>query len=221
MAQIAHSWRSRALTLIADNISIDRGGRRVFQDLSFSLNRQNALVVTGANGIGKSSLLRTLAGFVPLSGGSIHLDGADSDKPFFEHAHYFGHQDAVKPALSVLENLEFWRDFSAPVRTGWFEGVGQTPLAALDTLGIGHTAHLPAAYLSAGQKRRLSLSRLLVTPRPIWLMDEPTSALDKASEQNLLNLMNTHLESGGLMVVATHTNLALHSQTELRLEATS
>lgn len=192
----------------------------MFQNLSFSVDRRTALTVTGANGIGKSSLLRTLAGLVPLAHGSIRLEDSEDDKPVHEHAHYFGHQDAVKPALTVLENLEFWRAFSAPVQTDWFSGAARSPLAALDTLGIGHTAQLPAAYLSAGQKRRLSLARLLVTPRPIWLMDEPTSALDKASEHNLLNLMNAHLEDGGLIIVATHTELALDNCKELHLEAT-
>ena len=173
--------RSSLLKLIAENLTIDRGGRRVFQDLSFSLESGTALVVTGANGIGKSSLLRTLAGLVPLAAGSIRLEGGDADRLPQEQAHYFGHQDAVKPALSVLENLRFWQSFATPSALETFAGASRPPLDVLDSLGIGHTAHLPAAYLSAGQKRRLSLSRLLVTPRPVWLMDEPTSALDKAS----------------------------------------
>ena len=211
--------RSGLLKLIAENLTIDRGGRRVFQDLSFSLERKTALVVTGANGIGKSSLLRTLAGLVPLAAGAIRLEGGEPDKLPQEQAHYFGHQDAVKPALSVLENLDFWKSFAAPSDPGSFSGDPLTPLEALQVLGIGHTAHLPAAYLSAGQKRRLSLSRLLVTPRPIWLMDEPTSALDKASEQQLLGLMNTHLSAGGLIVTATHTDLALDKTEILHLQA--
>lgn len=178
-------------------------------------------MVTGANGIGKSSLLRTLAGLVSLAKGEIRLEGGEEDKLPQEHAHYFGHQDAVKPALTVLENLKFWQSFAAPARTQDFSGTELTPAQAVDFLGIGHTAHLPAAYLSAGQKRRLSLSRLLVTPRPIWLMDEPTSALDKASEQQLLDLMNAHLSNGGMIVSATHTELALNNKKVLHLEATT
>ncbi|MEO1114154.1 MAG: heme ABC exporter ATP-binding protein CcmA [Pseudomonadota bacterium] len=211
--------RSSLLKLVAENLTIDRGGRRVFQDLSFAVEQGEALVVTGANGIGKSSLLRTLAGLVPLASGTLRLDGGLPDLLPAEQAHYFGHQDAVKPALSVLENLHFWQSFTAPCEPGGFSGGKSTPLEALETLGIGHTAQLPAAYLSAGQKRRLSLSRLLITPRPVWLMDEPTSALDKASEQQLLGLMNTHLEKGGLIVTATHTELTLDRIRSLHLKA--
>ncbi|MCX2725040.1 heme ABC exporter ATP-binding protein CcmA [Roseibium salinum] len=207
------------MKLIAENLTIDRGGRRVFQDLSFSLESGTALVVTGPNGIGKSSLLRTLAGLVPPAKGVIRLEGGEDEKHVFEQAHYFGHQDAVKPALTVLENLQFWQSFNAPARTPDFSAASKPPLGALETLGIGHTAHLPAAYLSAGQKRRLSLSRLLVTPRPIWLMDEPTSALDRTSERQLLDLMNAHLAAGGLIVTATHTDLALARATILHMEA--
>ncbi len=177
------------------------------------------MVVTGANGIGKSSLLRTLAGLVALANGTIRYEGGETDKPAHEHAHYFGHQDAVKPALSVLENLEFWQSFTAPAMAEGFSGNIRQPIETLNLLGIGHTAHLPAAYLSAGQKRRLSLSRLLVTPRPVWLMDEPTSALDKKSEQLLLDLMNTHLATGGQIVTATHTELDLNKIQVLHLEA--
>ncbi|MBG6162863.1 heme exporter protein A [Labrenzia sp. EL_195] len=211
--------RSSLLKLIAENLTIDRGGRRVFQDLSFSLSQGSALVVTGANGIGKSSLLRTLAGLVPLAAGTIRLEGGETDRLPQEQAHYFGHQDAVKPALSVLENLRFWQNFAAASVCEGFTGSTLSPSLVLETLGIGHTAHLPAAYLSAGQRRRLSLSRLLVTPRPVWLMDEPTSALDKTSEQQLLGIMNDHLASGGLIVTATHTELVLDRVETLHLQA--
>ncbi|MEP2703976.1 MAG: heme ABC exporter ATP-binding protein CcmA [Roseibium sp.] len=207
------------MTLIAENLTIDRGGRRVFQDLSFKLESGIALVVTGANGIGKSSLLRTLAGLVALAKGKIRFESGDAENPAHEHAHYFGHQDAIKPALTALENLHFWQSFSSPASGTGFSGGAIMPFQALETLGIGHTAHLPAAYLSAGQKRRLSLSRLLITPRPIWLMDEPNSALDKASEKQLLGLMNVHLAAGGMIVTATHTELVLDKIQVLHLEA--
>lgn len=211
--------RSSPLKLIAENLTIDRGGRRVFQDLSFTLESGTALVVTGANGIGKSSLLRTLAGLVPLAAGALRVEGGKDDRPLAEYAHYFGHQNAVKPALTALENLVFWQSFTAAVRIDAFAGAAVPPEEALATLGIGHTTHLPAGYLSAGQTRRLALARLLVTPRPVWLMDEPTSALDTASEAQLLGLMNDHLGSGGMIVTATHTELALSNTRVLHLRA--
>ena len=193
----------------------------MFQDISFDLEGGTALVVTGANGIGKSSLLRALAGLVPLASGEIRLSGGEAEKQAYELAHYFGHQDAVKPALSVMENLTFWQSFTAAVVSGHFAGSPIRPLEALRLLGIAHTAHLPAAYLSAGQKRRLSLARLLVIARPLWLMDEPTSALDKASEHQLLDLMNKHLSAGGLIVTATHTDLALNRMQSLHMRESS
>jgi heme exporter protein A len=189
----------------------------VFQDLSFELPSGTALVVTGANGIGKSSLLRTLAGLVALAGGTLRLEDGVEDRPPAEHAHYFGHQNAVKAALSVVENLSFWQGFTSPVTTPAYQTAALSPEAALDLLGIAHTVDLPAGFLSAGQTRRLALARLLVTPRPIWLMDEPTSALDKASEGQLLDLMNGHLAAGGLIVTATHTDLALANTRILHL----
>jgi len=200
---------------------VDRGGRRVFAGLTFSVEAGTALIVTGPNGVGKSSLLRTLAGLVPPAAGKLDMKDGQPDTPAFEHAHYFGHQDALKPALSALENLNFWQSFSALVQPGTFEPKVMRPLEALDLLGIAHTARLPAVYLSAGQRRRLSLARLLVTPRPVWLMDEPTSALDTASEARLLDLMNGHLTGGGMIIAATHTPLKLQKVERLHLETAS
>lgn len=207
------------MQLIAEKLACDRGGRRVFEGVSFSLGGGEALAVTGPNGVGKSSLLRVLAGLVRASEGETRIDGGEADFTVAEHCHYFGHLDALKPALSVLENLDFWRSFSAPARglDGTHEAM--QPMEALDTLGIGHTAHLPAAYLSAGQRRRLSLSRLLTVPRPVWLLDEPTSALDAASEAKLVELMSGHLNSGGMIVAATHQTLGLAAMRNLRMEA--
>jgi heme exporter protein A len=206
------------MKLIADNLAVDRGDRRVFAGLSFSLKGGTALVVTGPNGVGKSSLLRTLAGLVSFAEGNLSLEGGEEDRNVGEHCHYFGHQSSVKPALSVEENLIFWREFTTPASEECFKGACYEPLDILDLLGIGHTADLPAAYLSAGQTRRLALARLFVSPRPVWLMDEPTSALDAASEKQLFGFMNRHLEDGGMIVTATHTALDISPLQTLELK---
>lgn len=192
----------------------------MFDGLSFALAGGTALVITGANGIGKSSLLRTVAGLVGLTDGALALDGGDTELSVAEHCHYFGHQNANKTALTVTENLGFWRAFTAGAAPKGFDASVMTPKEALDLLGIAHTARLPAGFLSAGQSRRLALARLLVTARPVWLMDEPTSALDTASEALLLGLMNAHLARGGLILTATHGDLALAPVQTLHLSAT-
>jgi heme exporter protein A len=187
-----------------------RGGREVFSGLDFAASAGEALAVTGPNGAGKTSLLRLIAGLLTLSGGSIDLDGGDRELTLAEQAHYLGHRDALKPALSVTENLGFWRDF-----LGGEVFDAQDSLAAV---GLDHAAHLPAAYLSAGQRRRLSIARLLAVRRPVWLLDEPTSALDAAGQTMFAALMQDHLKRGGLIVAATHAPLGVPAK-ELRMGA--
>ena len=160
------------MQLTGDNLACSRGGREVFAGLNFSLSGGEALVVTGRNGAGKSSLLRMIAGLVHVAAGRLALEGGEPEATIAEQAHYLGHQDAVKPSLTVGENLQFWARYLG--------AGGQTIDAALEAVGLAPLADLPAAYLSAGQRRRLSIARLVAVQRPLWLLDEPTSALDVA-----------------------------------------
>lgn len=196
------------MQLQADELTCHRGGREIFRNLSFSLSGGEAMVVTGRNGAGKSSLLRMIAGLVRIAGGRLALQGGQSDTPVSEQSHYLGHHDAMKPGLSVGENLQFWADYF-----GAKAGIGPA-LAAVD---LARLAGLPAAYLSAGQRRQLSIARLVAVPRAIWLLDEPTSALDTPSQKTLAELMREHLAGGGMIVAAAHGPIGLERARELKL----
>jgi heme exporter protein A len=185
-----------------------RGGREVFSGLDFEVSAGEALAVTGRNGSGKTSLLRLIAGLLVPAGGGIGLESGDAELTLAEQAHYLGHRDAAKPALSVAENLKFWRDFLGGDRSEMRD--------CLAAIGLSHALDLPAAYLSAGQRRRLSLARLLAVHRPVWLLDEPTTALDAAGQAMFAGLMTAHLERGGLIVAATHGPLGIAAR-ELRI----
>jgi heme exporter protein A len=199
------------MRLVATDLSCERGGREVFTGLNFSLAAGEAMAVTGPNGAGKTTLLRLIAGLLPPAAGRVLLEGGGADATLPEQAHYVGHRDALKPALTVRENLAFWYAF-----LGGADAPAASAAAALDAVGLAGLAGLPAAYLSAGQRRRLALARLVAAPRPIWLLDEPTAALDAASQQRLAELMRAHLAGGGLIVAATHGPLGLDAK-ELRL----
>jgi len=198
------------MRLIAVDLACRRGGREVFAGINFSVASGEALTVTGRNGAGKSSLLRTVVGLVRIAHGSLTVEGGEAELTVAEQAHYLGHLDAQKPALSVAENLRFWTAFL---------GGGAVPIApALEAVGLGDLADLPAAYLSAGQRRRLAIARLIAVKRPIWLLDEPTSTLDASAQQSLAALMRRHLADGGLILSATHSPLGLEGAKELRLD---
>jgi heme exporter protein A len=201
------------MELIGEDLVCVRGGREVFSGLGFRVRAGEALLLTGPNGAGKSSLLRLIAGLLRPAAGRIALTGGDSELSVAEQAHYLGHQDALKPSLTVRENLRFWADF-----LGGGSGFLTDALAAV---GLEELADLPAGYLSAGQRRRLSLARLLAAPRPLWLLDEPTAALDTTAQGRLAELMRRHLDGRGLIVAATHGPLGLDAAHSLRLGASS
>ena len=197
-----------SMRLRASHIGLERSGRIIVNDLSFEVGRGEMLTITGANGAGKSTLLRALAGLLPLSAGQIFCDGLDGDRTLAMQTHYLGHLDALKPALTAQENLDFWAAMG--------EG-GISPLAALAKIALAHVAEFPVVYLSAGQKRRVALARLLVAHRPVWLLDEPTTALDAASQQRVADMIKAHLAKGGIVIAATHIGLGVAGARELQL----
>ena len=198
------------MRLIAEELGGERGGQPVFSGIGFSLGEGDALVVTGPNGAGKSSLLRVVAGLLPAAGGSVRLEGGGEAFPTIASAaHYLGHLNAMKPALTLQENLSFWRDFCGDADV--------SVEAALETVGLGAIGDLPYGYLSTGQKRRAAIARLLVSRRPIWLVDEPTAGLDAESARRFSALLADHLGGGGMIVAATHLPLGIDGATELRM----
>ena len=206
------------MKLSGHDLTCVRGGRRVFSSISFSVEAGQALVLTGPNGAGKSSLLRVIAGLIRPVAGGVVLENGDPELSVSEQSHYVGHLDPIKPALTVTENLAFWARFLNGGRS-----VDEAAFIArgLEAAGLEDLAGLPAGYLSAGQRRRLSLARVLAAPRPVWLLDEPTTALDTASQERLQRVMQAHLAGGGIIVAATHGPLGLAEPAGLRLGETS
>lgn len=201
------------MTLTAHDLVCARGGRLVFANVSLRVEPGWLLAVTGPNGAGKSSLLRMLAGLLRPAAGSCGLEG---DRDEVGGVHYLGHADALKPALTLRETLAFWRALHPP-------GVRPAPRIdeAAEKCGLGHALELPAGVLSAGQRRRAGFARLLLSPRPLWLLDEPLASLDQAGSTLLGALLASHRAAGGLVVAATHDPLPATPDAVLDLEETA
>lgn len=195
------------MSLCVENLCVSRDGRPILQDLSFQADAGRALILRGPNGVGKSTLLRALAGLVPCAGqvrlGQVSLRDADQ---WAEQLAYAGHLDAIKPQLSVAENLRFWAGI-----------MGGDADAALHAFALEPLADRLAAICSAGQKRRLGLARLALRARAVWLLDEPSVALDRAATALLAGQIDAHCAQGGIAVIATHVDLPLAASSTLTL----
>jgi heme exporter protein A len=200
------------MELTLDRLTLRRGGRTLIRDLSYTLPAGRAAALRGPNGVGKSTLLRALCGFLPVAEGQVRLGALTlpGDRTAVqERVLYAGHLDAVKPALSFAENLRLWAELG---------GAGEDRAAgALERFGIAHMADRPAGEGSAGQKRRLGLARMVVLERPLWLLDEPTVSLDRDSTALVADLIAAHVAAGGLALIATHVDLGIPDLGELTL----
>jgi len=203
-----------------EQLVVERGGRAIISGLSFRATAGRALLLLGANGAGKTTLIRACAGLLPARSGRIALRGGDPELTIGEQCHYVGHLNALKASMTVRENLMFWAEFLSSA--GVSSGVARPRDAvarSLERFRLTSLADAPAGYLSAGQKRRAALARLLVASRPLWLLDEPTVALDIEMRELFVEVVDEHLKAGGLVVAATHLPLPFSASEELRLGA--
>ena len=193
------------------NLACRRGGRLLFKGLSFELRPGNALLITGRNGVGKTSLLRLLSALAPAEEGDLVLNGTAQDEDtelYRSRLAYLGHRNALKPTLSVAENIQFW----AGLR-------GNTDIDnALDALSISFLKDTPVRLLSSGQKRRTALARLKACGADLWLLDEPSTGLDQSSRQKLDAMIEQHRKTGGMVIAVAHGDLNLPDAKALKLE---
>jgi heme exporter protein A len=200
------------MQFFGQNLSCMRGERLVFSGLDFTVKPGSVLVLSGNNGSGKTSLLRVMAGLThPIAGELAWHDGSVADNPERHHnrINFVGHLNAVKAVLSVYENLKIWASLNG--------GTNKTISVALKKMGLEGLENTPGQYLSAGQKRRLSLARLVASHTKLWLLDEPTIALDPASVEALRDLITEHRNSGGMTIIANNVDLKIKDTTELNL----
>lgn len=199
-------------TFSGTDISCIRGGRLVFDGLRFSVSSGGALLLTGPNGSGKSTLLRLMAGLIPPTVGILGWDGvsvSDDPEDHRSRLHYLAHAEAVKPPLTVEEDLTFWQALN---------GSNKPVSDAVEAMGLGAQRTLPGRYLSAGQRRRQALARLLVSEAELWLLDEPSVGLDTASLAKLRAAVADHRQAGGMVVAATHVDLGLDGAETLSID---
>ncbi|MCI5045699.1 MAG: heme ABC exporter ATP-binding protein CcmA [Aquisalinus sp.] len=202
------------ISLQIHDLGVERAGRHILAGVNFKVAPGDALVLRGTNGAGKTSLLRALAGFSRLLEGEIlFLNGSerlDLEEIAANQLHYLGHENGVSLKLSVLENITSWAVLLAP------DNISQAS-DLLDKVGLSLMANERASRLSAGQKRRLALTRLLIAPRAIWLMDEPATALDSEGQALLTELCQTHRARGGVIVLTAHEGFSLPDAKGLQL----
>ncbi|HUN49498.1 MAG TPA: heme ABC exporter ATP-binding protein CcmA [Candidatus Sulfotelmatobacter sp.] len=202
------------MTFAGEALGCVRGERQVFAGLDFACERGGAIALEGPNGSGKSSLLRLCALLLQPAAGRLAWEGRDIAEDAEAHRRrivYVGHLDALKPALTVRENLAFWADLAGAAATA--------TEAALARIGLAHLGGLPARFLSAGQRRRLNLARLLLRAAPLWLLDEPATSLDSGAAATLAAIIAEHRAAGGIVVAAMHGGLLLGDALRLRLGA--
>ncbi|MGI9400272.1 MAG: heme ABC exporter ATP-binding protein CcmA [Rhizobiaceae bacterium] len=201
------------MKLSFENLSVWRGEREIISGVSMDASSGEVIVVTGPNGCGKSTLLKTLAGLIKPASGKVEFSER-GERTVAQCCHYLGHENALKSSLSVSENLEFWQRFLTVPDFG----TGVDIEEALDKVGLPGIEDVPVGYLSAGQKRRVAIARLLICKRPVWLLDEPTGALDKNSEKQFARIVEEYRSGGGIVVAATHQPLGIANIKKLELK---
>ena len=195
-----HTPPTHLTAVVTESVTAVRGGRVLFRDLSFRIEAGRALCIEGANGAGKTSLLRMIAGFLAPAAGAIRIGDIEDAEERGRLAGWLGHQDAVKPQQTVREALSFFAQL--------YRGRGSVD-EAMEATGLSRLADLPGQYLSAGQKKRVALARLTLCGRPLWLMDEPLASLDATGKGIAASLVTSHCAAGGIAVVATHEPLGI------------
>lgn len=192
------------ITLAVSGLGCQRGGRTLFRDVSFVLNPGELVTLVGPNGAGKSTMIRMIAGLTTPDAGSMTISGGDADAEAASLLHYHGHREGLREALTAAENLAF--------STAVLGGDVTTIAATLDRMGARRLVDLPVRVLSAGQRRRVALAKLLTCRRPLWLLDEPLAALDVAGQNLVADLLSEHAAAGGAALVATHQPLGIDSR---------